>query len=108
MGPYTQLQTELNQNKQHFSRTPTLNLPLVATLILRGHILPRQNPLNKLFRELGTPELRLSDSAYCQARQKLWQELFAQLNTTAVEQCRGVVAGRRLLANPARAARVGR
>lgn len=71
-----------------FSRQPTLTLPKVATLILRGHKVSEQNSLNKFFRELGTPEVILTGSAYCQARQKLHPELFVHLNSCAVEEFR--------------------
>lgn len=69
-----------------FSRQPTLTLPNVATLILRGHHVSEQNGLNKFFRELGTPEVVMTGSAYCQARQKLRPELFIHLNHCAVEE----------------------
>lgn len=69
-----------------FSRQPTLTLPRVATLILRGHQVSQQNALNKFFRELGQPEISLTGSAYCQARQKLKPELFAHLNAVTVTE----------------------
>ncbi len=69
-----------------FSRQPTLTLPRVATLILRGHKVSQQNSLNKFFRELNQPELLLTGSAYCQARQKIKPELFVHLNAGVVEE----------------------
>jgi hypothetical protein len=69
-----------------FSRRPTLTLPRVATLILRGHKLSQQNALNKFFRELNQPEVILTGSAYCQARQKIKPELFVHLNASVVEE----------------------
>lgn len=69
-----------------FSRQPTLTLPRVATLILRGHKLSQQNALNKFFRELKQPEIIMTGSAYCQARQKIKPELFVHLNASVVEE----------------------
>ena len=69
-----------------FSRQPTLTLPRVATLILRGHKVSQQNTLNKFFRELNQPEVILTGSAYCQARQKIKPELFVHLNAGVVEE----------------------
>lgn len=69
-----------------FSRKPTLTLPRVATLILRGHKLSQQNALNKFFRELNQPEVSLTGSAYCQARKKIKPELFVHLNAGVVEE----------------------
>lgn len=69
-----------------FSRQPTLTLPRVATLILRGHKVSQQNSLNKFFRELNQPEIKMTGAAYGQARQKLQPELFAHLNASVVEE----------------------
>jgi hypothetical protein len=69
-----------------FSRQPILTLPRVATLILRGHKLSQQNALNKFFRELDQPEILMTGSAYCQARQKIKPELFVHLNASVVEE----------------------
>lgn len=69
-----------------FSRQPILTLPRVATLILRGHKVSQQNALNKFFRELQQPELLLTGSAYCQARQKLKPDLFIHLNACLLEE----------------------
>jgi DDE family transposase len=69
-----------------FSRRPTLTLPRVATLVLRGHKLSQQNALNKFFRELKQPEVIVTGSAYCQARQKIKPELFVHLNASVVEE----------------------
>jgi hypothetical protein len=69
-----------------FSRQPILTLPRVATLVLRGHKLSQQNALNKFFRELNQPEIVLTGSAYCQARQKIKPELFVHLNASVVEE----------------------
>lgn len=69
-----------------FSRQPTLTLPRVASLILRGHKVSQQNALNKFFRELNQPEVILTGSAYCQARQKIKPELFVHLNASVVEE----------------------
>ncbi|MBC7932517.1 MAG: IS4 family transposase [Rubrivivax sp.] len=63
-----------------------MNLPRVATLILRGHKVSQQNALHKFFRELGQPDLHLTASAYCQARQKLQPELFVHLNEATVAE----------------------
>lgn len=56
----------------------------VALLILRGHKVSQQNALNKTFRELDALADVPSGSAYCQARQKLRPELFAQLTQQTV------------------------
>lgn len=69
-----------------FSRQPHLSLPRVATLIIRGHKMSQQNALHKFFRELGQPELSLTASAYCQARQKLQPQLFVHLNQATVAE----------------------
>lgn len=69
-----------------FSRQPILTLPRVATLVLRGHKVSQQNALNKFFRELQQPEIVLTGSAYCQARQKIKPELFVHLNASVVEE----------------------
>jgi Transposase DDE domain len=67
-----------------FSRQPILTFPRVATLILRGHKVSQQNALNKFFRELKQPEIVLTGSAYCQARQKIKPELFVHLNACVI------------------------
>lgn len=69
-----------------FSRQPHLTVPRVATLILRGHQVSQQNALHKFFRELGQPDLALTASAYCQARQKLAPALFVRLNEVTVAE----------------------
>jgi Transposase DDE domain len=69
-----------------FSRKPTLTLPRVATLILRGHKLSQQNALNKFFRELQQPEVLLTGAAYCLARKKLKPELFIGLNESVANE----------------------
>jgi Transposase DDE domain len=69
-----------------FSRRPILTLPRVATLILRGHKLSQQNALNKFFRELNHPEIVMTGSAYCQARQKIKPELFVHLNASVIDE----------------------
>ena len=69
-----------------FSRQPILTFPRVATLILRGHKVSQQNALNKFFRELNQPEVIMTGSAYCQARQKIKPELFVHLNASLVEE----------------------
>lgn len=69
-----------------FSRKPTLTLPRVATLILRGHKLSQQNALNKFFRELHQPEVLLTGAAYCLARKKIKPELFIGLNESVVNE----------------------
>src|SRR5205085_2094434 len=69
-----------------FSRQPSLTLPRVATLILRGHKVSQQNAVNKFWRELGEPARTLTGAAYCQARQKLKPELFVHLNAGVVAE----------------------
>ena len=46
----------------------------------------QQNALHKFFRELGQPEVSLTASAYCQARQKLQPEIFVHLNQATVAE----------------------
>lgn len=67
-----------------FTRQRQLPLPRVALLILRGHKVSQQNALNKVFQELDDVARVPTASAYCQARQKLRPELFAQLNQQTV------------------------
>lgn len=67
-----------------FTRRRQLTLPRVAVLILRGHKVSQQNALNKVFDELATVATVPTGSAYCQARQKVRPELFAQLNQQTV------------------------
>ena len=50
----------------------------------------QQNAVNKFFRELGQPEISVTGSAYCQARQKLRPELFIHLNDCVVEDFRAL------------------
>ena len=83
--PAQTTQQAFRQAVGDFSRRPTLTFARVATLILRGHQVSQQNAVNKFFRELGAPELGVTGSAYCQARQKLKPELFVHLNDCVVE-----------------------
>ena len=54
-------------------------------MILRGHKLPIQNALNKVFDYLGAIGCVPTPSAYTQARHKLKAELFLDLNSTVAE-----------------------
>jgi DDE family transposase len=51
--------------------------------ILRGHKFSLQNALNKVFQALGKLRLTPTNSALCQARQKISPELFVHLHQTA-------------------------
>lgn len=79
-----QTRTRFRVNPSDFTRQRQLPLPRVAVLILRGHKVSQQNALNKVFTELDSASSVPTGSAYCQARQKLRPELFAQLNQQTV------------------------
>lgn len=51
--------------------------------ILRGHKFSLQNALNKVYDALGKLRLTPTNSAFCQARQKISPELFVHLHQTA-------------------------
>ena len=70
---------------QDFTRQRVLSFSRVAILILRGHKLSLQNALNRVFTALGKVFAVPTDSAYCQARQKLRPELFIDLNQVACQ-----------------------
>lgn len=71
--------------EQDWTRERTLSFEKVATLILRGHKLPLQGTLNRVYQELGEVAEVPTASAYCQARQKLQPGLFVHLNEQVVE-----------------------
>src|SRR3712207_2328343 len=64
-----------------WTRQRTLTFSMVITLILRGHKLPIQNSLNKVFGALDAVDHVPTASAYSQARRKLKPEVFLYLNT---------------------------
>ncbi len=68
-----------------WTRERTLSFEKVGILILRGHKLPLQGALNRVYRELGEVTEVPTTSAYCQARQKLQLGLFVHLNDQVVE-----------------------
>ena len=70
---------------QDFTRQRVLSFSRVAILILRGHKLSLQNALNRVFTALGKVFAVPTDSAYCQARQKVHPELFIDLNQVACQ-----------------------
>jgi hypothetical protein len=70
-------------NDKDFSRKRLLSFTIVAVLILRGHKFSLQNALNKVFEVLGKLRLTPTNSAFCQARQKISPELFVHLHHTA-------------------------
>jgi Transposase DDE domain len=70
-------------NDKDFSRKRLLSFTIIAVLILRGHKFSLQNALNKVFEALGKLRLTPTNSALCQARQKISPELFVHLHHTA-------------------------
>jgi hypothetical protein len=66
-----------------FTRHRVLTFTIVAVSILRGHKFSLQNALNKVFEALGKLRLTPTNSALCQARQKISPELFVHLHQTA-------------------------
>ena len=70
-------------NDKDFTRQRVLTFTIVAVSILRGHKFSLQNALNKVFEALGKLRLTPTNSALCQARQKISPELFVHLHQTA-------------------------
>jgi hypothetical protein len=68
-----------------WTRRRTLWIDVVICMILRGHKLPIQNALNKVFDSLGKIWTVPSASAYSQARHKLRGEVFLDLNSLVAE-----------------------
>jgi hypothetical protein len=66
-----------------FTRQRVLTFTIVAVSILRGHKFSLQNALNKVFEALGKLRLTPTNSAFCQARQKISPELFVRLHQVA-------------------------
>ena len=66
-----------------FTRQRVLSFTIVVMTILRGHKFSLQNGLNKVFEALGKLRQTPSNSAFCQARQKIEPELFSHLQQTA-------------------------
>lgn len=66
-----------------FTRQRVLTFTIVAVSILRGHKFSLQNALNKVFEALGKLRLTPTNSALCQARQKISPELFVRLHQVA-------------------------
>jgi Transposase DDE domain len=66
-----------------FTRQRVLTFTIVAVSILRGHKFSLQNALNKVFAALGKLRLTPTNSALCQARQKISPELFVRLHQVA-------------------------
>jgi hypothetical protein len=66
-----------------FTRKRVLTFTIVAVSILRGHKFSLQNALNKVFTALGKLRLTPTNSALCQARQKIEPELFVHLHHAA-------------------------
>lgn len=66
-----------------FTRQRVLTFTIVAVSILRGHKFSLQNALNKVFAALGKLRLTPTNSAFCQARQKISPELFVDLHQVA-------------------------
>lgn len=68
---------------QDFTRKRVLTFTIVAVSIFRGHKFSLQNTLNKVFAALGKLRLTPTNSAVCQARQKISPELFVHLHHAA-------------------------
>lgn len=66
-----------------FTRHRVLSFTIVAMSILRGHKFSLQNALNKVFAALGKLRLTPTNSALCQARQKIDPALFVHLHHAA-------------------------
>lgn len=66
-----------------FTRKRVLTFTIVAVSIIRGHKFSLQNALNKVFAALGKLRLTPTNSALCQARQKISPELFVHLHHAA-------------------------
>lgn len=62
-----------------FTRERLLTFTIVTMAILRGHKFSLQNALNKVFETLGKLRQTPTNSALCQARQKIQPELFVHL-----------------------------
>lgn len=63
-----------------FTRHRVLTFTIVTVSILRGHKFSLQNALNKVFETLGKLRQTPTNSALCQARQKIQPELFVHLH----------------------------
>ena len=63
-----------------FTRNRVLTFTIVTLSILRGHKFSLQNALNKVFEALGKLRQTPTNSALCQARQKIQPELFIHLH----------------------------
>lgn len=68
-----------------FTRDRVLTFCIVAMSILRGHKFSLQNALNKVFAALGKLRLTPTNSALCQARQKIDPALFVHLHQATRE-----------------------
>jgi len=66
-----------------FTRERVLTFSITAVSILRGHKFSLQNALNKVFAALGKLRLTPTNSAFCQARQKIDPKLFVRLHQAA-------------------------
>jgi hypothetical protein len=63
-----------------FTRNRVLTFTIVTVSILRGHKFSLQNALNKVFEALGKLRQTPTNSALCQARQKIQPSLFVHLH----------------------------
>lgn len=66
-----------------FTRNRVLTFTIVAVSIFRGHKFSLQNALNKVFAALGKLRQTPTNSALCQARQKIDPALFVHLHQAA-------------------------
>jgi len=66
--------------EEDFTRERVLTFTIVAVSILRGHKFSLQNALNKVFASFGKLRQTPTNSALCQARQKIQPSLFLPLH----------------------------
>ena len=66
--------------EEDFTRSRVLTFTITAVSILRGHKFSLQNALNKVFEALGKLRQVPTNSALCQARQKIKPSLFVHLH----------------------------
>jgi len=83
------LKTEINsdeiceqykESEPDFTRKRVLGFARVVVMILSGKKLSLQNSLNKFFSVIGEVFKVPTDSAYCQAKQKVKPEIFVHLS----------------------------
>jgi len=70
---------QYKESEQDFTRKRVLGFARVIVMILSGKKLSLQNSLNKFFSVIGEVFKVPTDSAYCQAKQKVKPEIFVHL-----------------------------